>query len=97
MWRLTLLDIKVEKDRPTSWQSIEAVVLGVTRRKMNLTGMGTSRALGMMMPSANLTKAVKGSVIKSRAPTNVIAPSVSSGTLIMIECFLDCSLWRSPA
>ena len=40
----------------------------------DLTGTGTSRALGMMMPEASLTNAVTGSSIEEREPTSTDVP-----------------------
>eukprot|EP00095_Tigriopus_kingsejongensis_P007724 maker-scaffold2453_size15579-snap-gene-0.6 protein:Tk07724 transcript:maker-scaffold2453_size15579-snap-gene-0.6-mRNA-1 annotation:"fut10_danre ame: full" len=73
---LTGLDMRVEKERPISWKSMSGHGLGVSRMKMNLTGRGTSMALGMMIPSASLTKADTGLVILSRDPTRTMVPSV---------------------
>ena len=52
--------MSVENDLPTSWKSKSGLGLGVSMMKTNLMGRGTSRALGMMMPSARRTRATAG-------------------------------------
>ena len=61
---ITGFDIIVEKDLPTSWGSMllmDKDVSGVSSKKMNLTGIGTSMVLGKTTPSANRTSTQRGS------------------------------------
>lgn len=87
---LTGLDINVEKDLPTSWKSMFGDGFGVRTIKTNLTGKGTSIELGIMIPSANLTRATAGLVRLSKAPTNTMVPSVSFLRRLRMDSFL---LW----
>ena len=87
--------MRVEKDRPTSWKSRLGEGFGVKRMKTNLMGRGTSRALGMMMPSANRTSAEMGLSIDSREPTRTMVPSVPSLILLRMDCLFLASRMRS--
>ena len=63
-------------------------LLGVNKMKMNLTGKDTSMVFGIMIASANLTKATIGFSISSMAPTRTMAPSVPSSMQVMMSLFL---------
>lgn len=76
--------MRVEKDLPTSWQSIFGDGFGVNKTKMNLTGTGTSMRWGMMTPRDILTRPTRGFDKDSNAPTKLIVPSVPSSSLLMM-------------
>ena len=57
---------------------------GVKTKNTNLRGIGISRALAKIEPSASLTNAMAGFFSDSMAPHKVRQPSESSGSLFMI-------------
>ena len=80
--------MRVENDRPTSWQSMFFDGVGVNTTMTNLRGNGTSNAFDITTPSLNLTKATMGLDRASIAPHRVRAPSDPSGIRCMMVDFL---------